>query len=42
MPIEGDLIPLAQIMPIQLSATSDHEYYGGSARACPPTSPTAI
>ena len=28
MPIEADLIPLAQIMPIQLSATSDHEYYG--------------
>jgi len=28
MPIEGELIPLAQIMPIQLSATSDHEYYG--------------
>lgn len=28
MPIEGDLIPLAQLMPIQLSATSDHEYYG--------------
>jgi 4-hydroxy-tetrahydrodipicolinate synthase len=28
MPIESDLIPLSQIMPIQLSATSDHEYYG--------------
>lgn len=28
MPIEGDLIPLAQLIPIQLSATSDHEYYG--------------
>ena len=28
MPIEGDLIPLSQIMPIQLSATSDHEFYG--------------
>lgn len=28
MPIEGELIPLAQIMPIQLSATSDHEYWG--------------
>lgn len=28
MPIEGELIPLAQIMPIQFSATSDHEYYG--------------
>jgi 4-hydroxy-tetrahydrodipicolinate synthase len=27
-PIEGDLIPLSQLMPIQLSATSDHEYYG--------------
>jgi 4-hydroxy-tetrahydrodipicolinate synthase len=28
MPIEGDLIPLSQIMKIQLSATSDHEDYG--------------
>jgi 4-hydroxy-tetrahydrodipicolinate synthase len=28
MPIEGDLIPLGQVMKIQLSATSDHEYYG--------------
>jgi 4-hydroxy-tetrahydrodipicolinate synthase len=28
MPIEGDLIPLAQVLPIRLSATSDHEYYG--------------
>jgi 4-hydroxy-tetrahydrodipicolinate synthase len=28
MPIEGDLIPLSQLIPIQLSATSDHEYYG--------------
>jgi 4-hydroxy-tetrahydrodipicolinate synthase len=28
MPIEGELIPLAQLTPIQLSATSDHEYYG--------------
>jgi 4-hydroxy-tetrahydrodipicolinate synthase len=28
MPIEGELIPLAQVMPLQLSATSDHEYYG--------------
>jgi len=28
MPIEYDLIPLAQLIPIQLSATSDHEYYG--------------
>jgi 4-hydroxy-tetrahydrodipicolinate synthase len=27
-PIEGDLIPLAQVMPITLTATSDHEYYG--------------
>ncbi|MFJ9391770.1 dihydrodipicolinate synthase family protein [Nocardioides sp. NPDC101246] len=27
-PIEGELMPLAQLMPIQLSATSDHEYYG--------------
>lgn len=28
VPIEGDLIPLAQLMPVQLSATSNHEYYG--------------
>lgn len=28
MPIEGELIPLSQVMPLQLSATSDHEYYG--------------
>jgi len=28
MPIEGELIPLSQLMPLQLSATSDHEYYG--------------
>jgi 4-hydroxy-tetrahydrodipicolinate synthase len=28
MPIEGELIPLAQVMPLQFSATSDHEYYG--------------
>jgi len=28
MPIEGELIPLAQLLPIQLSATSDHEYWG--------------
>jgi 4-hydroxy-tetrahydrodipicolinate synthase len=28
VPIEGDLIPLSQVMPIQLSATSDHEFYG--------------
>jgi 4-hydroxy-tetrahydrodipicolinate synthase len=27
-PIEADWIPLAQVIPIQLSATSDHEYYG--------------
>lgn len=28
MPLEADLIPLMQIMPIQLSATSDHEFWG--------------
>jgi 4-hydroxy-tetrahydrodipicolinate synthase len=28
MPIEGEFIPLAQLVPVQLSATSDHEYYG--------------
>jgi 4-hydroxy-tetrahydrodipicolinate synthase len=28
VPIESELIPLGQVMPIQLSATSDHEYYG--------------
>lgn len=28
VPIEADLIPLGQVMPIQLSATSDHEYFG--------------
>lgn len=28
MPIEGELLPLSQIMPLQLSATSDHEFYG--------------
>jgi len=28
MPIESDLIPLSQLVPIQLSATSDHEYFG--------------
>ena len=28
MPIEADLITLSQLFPIQLSATSDHEYYG--------------
>ena len=27
-PIEGHLIPLAQLMPIQVSATSDSDYYG--------------
>jgi 4-hydroxy-tetrahydrodipicolinate synthase len=27
-PIEHDLIPLAQLVPIELSATSDHEYFG--------------
>jgi hypothetical protein len=27
-PIEADFIPLAQLMPIQVSATSDHEYFG--------------
>jgi 4-hydroxy-tetrahydrodipicolinate synthase len=27
-PIEGELIPLSQIIPIQVTATSDHEYYG--------------
>jgi 4-hydroxy-tetrahydrodipicolinate synthase len=27
-PIEGELIPLSQAIPIQLSATSDHEFYG--------------
>lgn len=28
VPIEADLIPLSQLMPIQYSATSCHEYYG--------------
>jgi 4-hydroxy-tetrahydrodipicolinate synthase len=28
MPIESELLPLAQLMPIQLSATSDHEFWG--------------
>lgn len=28
MPMETDLIPLAQLMPVQLSATSDHEFWG--------------
>lgn len=27
-PIEHDFIPLAQVVPIPLTATSDHEYYG--------------
>jgi 4-hydroxy-tetrahydrodipicolinate synthase len=27
-PIEGELIPLSQVMPLRLTATSDHEYYG--------------
>ena len=29
-PIEGHLIPLSQLMPIQFSATSDTEYYGSN------------
>jgi len=28
MPLENDLITMGQIIPIQLSATSDHEYWG--------------
>jgi 4-hydroxy-tetrahydrodipicolinate synthase len=28
MPIEAELFALSTVMPIQLSATSDHEYYG--------------
>lgn len=28
MPMEADFIPLAQVMPFQLSATSDHEFWG--------------
>jgi 4-hydroxy-tetrahydrodipicolinate synthase len=28
MPLEHELIPLSQLMPIQLSATSDHEFWG--------------
>lgn len=28
IPIEADLLPLSQLMPIQYSATSNHEYYG--------------
>jgi 4-hydroxy-tetrahydrodipicolinate synthase len=27
-PIEADFIPLAQVLPLRLTATSDHEYYG--------------
>jgi 4-hydroxy-tetrahydrodipicolinate synthase len=27
-PIEGEFIPLAQIMPLRLTATSDHEFFG--------------
>ena len=27
-PIEGEFIPLAQVIPLQLTATSDHEYFG--------------
>ena len=27
-PIECEFIPLAQVMPLRLSATSDHEYFG--------------
>lgn len=30
MPMENDLIPLSQIIPIQLSATSDHEFWGAN------------
>lgn len=28
-PVEGEMIPLSQIMPIQFSATSNTEYFGG-------------
>ncbi|MER8003943.1 dihydrodipicolinate synthase family protein [Streptomyces sp. NPDC095613] len=28
IPVENDMIPLSQLMPIQYSATSNHEYYG--------------
>lgn len=34
-PIEGELLPLGQLIPIQLSATSDHEFWG-------PTIPEAM
>ncbi len=27
-PIEGEFIPLAQVMPLRLTATSDHEFFG--------------
>jgi 4-hydroxy-tetrahydrodipicolinate synthase len=29
-PIEGEFIPLAQVLPLRLTATSDHEYYGAT------------
>lgn len=29
-PIEAEFIPLAQVMPLRLTATSDHEYYGST------------
>jgi 4-hydroxy-tetrahydrodipicolinate synthase len=29
-PIEGEMIPLAQVMPLQYSATSNTEYFGGT------------
>jgi 4-hydroxy-tetrahydrodipicolinate synthase len=29
-PIESEFIPLAQVMPLRLTATSDHEYYGST------------
>lgn len=28
LPMEGEMIPLGQVLPVQLSATSDHEFYG--------------
>jgi len=28
LPMEAEMIPLAQVIPVQLSATSDHEFYG--------------
>jgi len=27
-PIEGELLPLGQVLPLQFSATSDHEFWG--------------